>query len=86
MNQQIIIKIQLPKLFTEDDQVELKLLGYVFDPILRLNEAKEKQRHYQKSNVGEILKIVVEEYQRCTKYYDNTDWKNIQREMVPVVF
>jgi hypothetical protein len=60
MAQQLVIKIQLPSVFTSDREVDLELIGYRFDPLSRLTEVKQKEREYTTFDVGNIITLANE--------------------------
>jgi hypothetical protein len=58
--QQLVIKIQLPAIFSVESEVDLELIGYKFDPIGRLGQLQESNNLYNEQNVGDILKTLLE--------------------------
>lgn len=72
------VVIRLPSIITKEDRAEVKQLGYMFDPNLRLTSTKSPTNLTQ-ANIGTAFSLIKEEVKRSIAIYEEKDWKHLQR-------
>jgi hypothetical protein len=78
LSRQVMVKVQLPSVFTPRDEAEVEIMGFWLDPLGRLAQWKG-ERQFKEARVEEILPILTEENRRACRLYDNKDWKAAYR-------